>query len=280
MERLVVLNNSDIEQVIEFLNKEHISNAIILGHITKYGMENNPSIKRSGTYYGFYVDNNLRGVFAFINTGCLYLYFEDDKILNKIILLKTIKHHKPKNISGLENLVMPLWKRLEKTAKCLRFEECNYMVLNTNRFVPYYGKNKIIDSKEYDFSKSLDFLIHVEKAFDRNPNTVNDLKSKILNRDKEENYLFLIEDDKIVSQGLIQISSLQMSEIGGIFTLPPYRGRYFGKALISRLCEIILTRNKIPFLIVNKSNERGNNLYKSLGFQHFSDYLAIEMQIM
>ncbi len=280
MEEFRILTNINIEESLNFLSRNPIDNSFLIGNIQKDGLESTGSEKKKNSYYGYYFEKKLQGIFAFTNTGSLIPYYKKEDILNKIVLLKTIKKHKPKYLIGMTKMVEPLWSKLEKTTKLFKYDTCNYMVLNKEKFSHTFTDKSIVDAKSYEFSKAIDFLIEVEKAFGRNPNIINELKNKIYGRIDEEEYLYLLDSDRIVAQGMIQSTSSQMEEVGGIFTLDEYRGKGYGKALVSRLCQDIIDRGKNPYLIVSKINKRANDIYRHIGFEYYDDYLMIELQII
>lgn len=280
MEEFKLVDNGDIDVVLNFLNSNPIDNSFLIGNIKNYGINCTEIDKKRCIYYGYYYEDSLQGIFAFTNTGALIPYYKNQDVLNKILLLQTIKKHKPKYFTGIAKMIEPLWDRLEKTTKLYKYDECSYMVLNKAKFSPRYCEKTIIDAKDYEFSQAIDFLIEVEKAFGRNPNIINELKNKIYGRIEEEEHLYLIDSNKIVAQGMIQSIGADMEEIGGVFTLKAYRGMGYGKALVSRLCEIIIGRRKTPYLIVSKTNKRAMDIYKDIGFEEHEDYLMIELQII
>ncbi len=280
MKELIPLVNKDIDVVMNYLNENHIINSFMIGNINKYNINNNEFKKRSGFYYGYYVDKILRGVLFFSNMGVFNCYYDDPSILDKIILLKTIKEHKPKYMFGPENLIKPLWDRLERTTKCFKYDNCIYMMMNKDNFNPFSLDKKIIEVEDYEFSKSVNFLIEVEKAFGRNPKTINELKNKIYDRWSDEKYFLLLSEGEIASQSIIQTTTSQISEIGGVYTTPRYRYKGFAKGIVSKTCNHILNLDKKPTLIVSKNNSQAIQIYRQLGFKQYYDYLTIEFKII
>ncbi|WP_291561459.1 MULTISPECIES: GNAT family N-acetyltransferase [unclassified Clostridium] len=67
-----------------------------------------------------------------------------------------------------------------------------------------------------------------------------------------------------------------MSQIGGVFTLPEVRGNGYAKAMVSKICDNIIAREKIPTLMVSNANVPAVKAYKSLGFDFYDDYLMVE----
>jgi len=266
-----------MEIAIDFLNRKPIDNSILIGNLLSKGLGMG---FKNNYFYGHRVDGSLKGIFAFLDNGMFITYYEDDSILKKIVLLKTIKFHKPRYLLGAKSLLEPIWKILIKSVICLNHSKCHLMVLKENEFNPFYSDETIIEASKFEISKAIDFLIEVEKSFGRKTNTVNELKKKIMDRSKNGDYLFLVKDDNVVSQAMIQLQSPLAGEIGGVYTIPACRGRGYGKFLVSKLCENLIKNNKIPLLIVDSENSSAINLYRSIGFKYYDDYLLIEVEII
>lgn len=280
MEKFKLLNNNDIDIVMAYLEKKHIESTFIIDCIEKYGLDNKIFCKKSGDYYGYFVEGKLMGIFCFTNMGSFICHYDNNKILNKIVLFKAVKKYKPKYMFGMKKMVTPIWRRLEKIFKWYEYDECNYMTLNKKNFYDYSTDKEIINAKEYDFSKSIDFLIEVEKAFNRKPKTVNELKNSVYERTGEEEYLYLLDKGKIVSQGVIKTTTSKINQIEGVYTLPEYRGNGYAKAVVSKLSKDIIDRDKQPALIVSKSNEAAKKAYIDLGFEYYDDYIMSEIHVV
>ncbi|WP_432665748.1 GNAT family N-acetyltransferase [Wukongibacter baidiensis] len=279
MEDFKLLKNQDINIVMDYLEKNHIESTFIIGNIEKYGLENNKLQKRNGDYYGYFNDGGLRGVFSFTNMGSFICHYEDDRILNKIVLLKAVKKYKPKHIFGVKKMIEPLWKKLERTFEWYSYDDCNYMILSGENFQDFPVDNEIVKAKDFDFFKTVDFLIEVEKAFDRKPKTVNELKNSVYERIGEEEYLYLLDKDKVVAQAVIKTTTSKINQIEGVYTLPAYRGNGYAKAIVSKLCKNIIEKGKTPALIVSKTNEPAKNAYEKIGFEYYDDYIMAEIKV-
>ncbi|SHJ84830.1 GNAT family N-acetyltransferase [Paramaledivibacter caminithermalis] len=278
MEDFKLLRNKDMDLVMCYLEKRHFESTFIIDSIEKYGLENNMLYKKNGDYYGYFRDGKLMGIFSFNNMGSFTCYYDDDKVLNKVVLLKAVKKYKPKYIFGIERIIKPLWTRLEKTFKFYKYDECSYMILNKNNFKSFSTDKKIINAKNYDFSKSIDFLIEVEKAFERNPKTINELKNSVYERIGDEEYLYLLDKGEIVAQAVIKTTTSRINQIEGVYTLPKHRGNGYAKAIVSKLCQNIIDKKKIPALIVSKKNDAAIQTYRKIGFENYDDYIVSEVQ--
>lgn len=101
-----------------------------------------------------------------------------------------------------------------------------------------------------------------------NSKKVSDLEIKIALRNILKNQLvFAIFDDKIaISKANSNAIGWNFVQLGGIYTNPLYRKKYYAWTLIKILCDKIQANNKKICLFVNEKNLPAINLYKNLGF--------------
>jgi uncharacterized protein len=76
----------------------------------------------------------------------------------------------------------------------------------------------------------------------------------------------------------IQTYTSKINQIGGVYTLPEYRGKGYCKAIVSELCKRILGRGKMPTLSVKNNNTPAVCAYQSIGFKYYDDYLIVKFQ--
>lgn len=97
---------------------------------------------------------------------------------------------------------------------------------------------------------------------------VSDLEIKIALRNILKNQLvFAIFDDKIaISKANTNAIGWNFVQLGGIYTNPLYRKKYYAWTLIKILCDKIQKNDKKICLFVKEKNLSAINLYKKLGF--------------
>ena len=79
-------------------------------------------------------------------------------------------------------------------------------------------------------------------------------------------YLGIYKNEKLVAMAGERMHLTGYREISAVCTHPDYLGRGYARCLISRLVNVILGRNEIPFLHVSGDNARAKSLYEDLGF--------------
>lgn len=125
----------------------------------------------------------------------------------------------------------------------------------------------------------IEFLFDLQKKYvieEVAPATkkVSDLEIKISLRNILKNQLvFAIFDDKIsVSKANTNAISWNFVQLGGIYTNPLYRKKYYAWTLIKILCDRIQKNNKKICLFVKEKNLPAINLYKKLGFFEINSF--------
>ncbi len=88
---------------------------------------------------------------------------------------------------------------------------------------------------------------------------------------------FLIEEDGIVvANANTTAISRKAAMIGGVFTLPAYRGKGLATSVVSALCRYLLERDVIPVLFFE--NPAAATIYHKLGFVDFAEWVVVCLQ--
>jgi predicted GNAT family acetyltransferase len=133
----------------------------------------------------------------------------------------------------------------------------------------------LIQAKDFDFKQAIDFLIEAELAFGRSPKIINHLKQEIWEEAKASELFFLIENDKIVAQGAIELETSDYSQIGALYTAKNQRRHGYGEVVMKALIELVIKRKKTPVLYVSKKNMPAVQLYEKMGFEVVCDCLSV-----
>ncbi|MFQ3619420.1 MAG: GNAT family N-acetyltransferase [Spirochaetales bacterium] len=94
--------------------------------------------------------------------------------------------------------------------------------------------------------------------------TRSDLKLAL----KEQILLYGEYKGQIVSKAGTNARGKQYDQIGGVYTLPPYRGQHFARTLMIQLIHILRTEQKNACLFVKTTNIPAIHLYEALNFIH------------
>jgi GNAT superfamily N-acetyltransferase len=237
----------------------------------------NPYDKKNGHFYGYIDEGVLLGVFVFSNNSILHLSYIDDSVLKKLDLLRAIKKYKPKIIKGKKESIEKVVNVFEKSI--INAKVNNYYIME------YFGDAQSTDRKSTHvtpqlLNRSFDFLVNVERSFDRNPKLLNDIKSKLIKKYQNDEYFAFEAEERIISQGMLENQGEDFIVIGSIYTKEIYRQQGFGKKIVKLLINEVLSRKKIPILLVKKENEVAIGLYQNLGFRKKADFQILELEII
>lgn len=269
------------------LTKEH--KTLYNNYIEKYFYENlylnldfsknfkyNPYDKKNGDFFGYFEKDILLGVFVFSNNGILHLSYIDDSVLKKLDLLRAIKKYKPKIIKGKKELIKKVVQVFEKS---ITNDKANdYYIMEYSGLPQNIGSSSEITPQI--LNHSFDFLVNVERSFGRNPKLLNDIKTKLINKYNKKEYFAFVENGRIISQGMLENEGDNIIVIGSIYTKESYRKAGYGRKIVQLLINEVISRNKIPILLVKKENTVAINLYKSIGFKEKADFQILELEII
>ncbi|QCX34405.1 GNAT family N-acetyltransferase [Caloramator sp. E03] len=269
-----ILNEKDKPVVEEYLERNHIDTTFLIGNVKYFGLENKKDLRRCGDYYGYFENGILKGIIPFYNLGSCIPHFESKNAIPHFIDL--MKNNEFKFLLGMKKFIEPLYNELKSLKQSGNISDSYYFV--NNNFKEFIIPEVEIKSfHEIDLDCITDFIVETNiKGFGNMKYTKDEAIKSLNQRSKDEDYLFLIKDNLIVAGANIQTSTDRISQIGAVYTLPEHRGRGYCKAVVSNLCSRIISKGKIPTLIVRKNNMPAVKAYKALGFEFYDEYLLIE----
>jgi predicted GNAT family acetyltransferase len=126
---------------------------------------------------------------------------------------------------------------------------------------------------------ALKFIVEAyREGFKRRFN--HELAARLIeDRAQEEAFIFLLVNKIPAAQAMIQVATSRISQIGGVYTCEPSRGRGHCKALVAELCRRIQSVGKIPTLMVRKDNTPAICAYQALGFTYYDEYLIVKFEV-
>lgn len=270
------LNEWDRANVFDYLDRNEEEAAFLIGNVIHCGITNRSDILRCGDYFGYFEGYALKGVIAFYNLGTCIPHYESIGAVpyfSELMITRSFSM-----LLGMDKIVRPLFDMIRQYKPLKEFEECNYFVndnfkpfeLEGAEFIDVYGDN------------DMNILSFVRKAYLRGfgaERTIEGTKLLLSQKNEEEDFIILSKDNKLLAQACIQAFTDSTNQIGAVYTLEEERGKGYAKAVVSELCKRIISRGKLPTLIVNKQNIPAINAYKALGFEKRDDYLIIRLFI-
>ncbi len=271
-----LLRKENTDEVIEFLKKDSIAGAFIIGNVLEFGLDNRKDQRRCGDYYGYFSKGQIAGILPFYNMGsCIPLYYKEEVIEP----FAQIMVHRPlEMLIGMKKFVQPLYDIISTEKNMLTYQESSYFI--NNSLTPFLLEGcSFAEANELDHQRVIDFVKDAYWYGFHQQYSLNEVEAFVKQRGVEEELLFLMAEGKMTAQAYVQASTDEINQIGGVYTVEGERGKGYCKALVSKLCHTIIKRGKTPTLIVRKNNFSALRAYASLGFTYFDDYLLIKFQV-
>lgn len=271
-----LLTEDHKDKVIKYLERDSIAGAFLLGNVLEFGLDNQKGQRRCGDYYGYFFKGDLIGILPFYNMGSCTPLWMDEAVIEPFA--EIMLNYPFEFLIGMEKTVKPLYDMISAEKNILAYQESSYFV--NKRFSSFTLENiSFAKANELDPDSVVAFVKDAYWQGFGHSYSLEETQQFVAQRAAEEEFLFLLAEDKIVAQAYIQAATSEINQIGGVFTLEEERGKGYCKAILSELCQRIITRGKIPTLIVRNDNFPAIKAYTSLGFTHFDDYLLIKLKL-
>ncbi len=226
----------------------------------------------------------LIGLIASCGGGLTLVHFVDERVMTKYAVLKTLLAIRPSCLKGDSFSVTLAQKILSRSISSAHVENYYWMslkrepleLLTENKLLEVLAEYRLagLDLKlanEVNFQTMVPFLIEVEKCFNRNPLSINQLKKKMTTRSLSESYLLAVYGNQVIGQGLLEYALPKHRLIGGIYVAKGQRHKGVGQLITRALIQILVEKKTLPALTVEVGNEAAIKLYKSLGFEVCAD---------
>lgn len=227
---------------------------------------------------------DMNGLIISGPNNLVFVHFADERVKTRYSVLKTLLTLRPSCLIGNPYSVTLSLEILRKSLVQESVQRFNWMAFDANAVIPVERERLIKDirvlsgqgvemitANEVPFQPLIPFLIEVEKSFDRNPLSINQLKKKLDERVAQEAYLLFVKGDQVIGQGLLEYNLPQHKLLGGIYLSPKYRSSGLGGLMTRALMQIVIDQGKTPALTVEETNDAALHLYKKLGFSKVAD---------
>ena len=187
-------------------------------------------------------------------------------------LLIYIENMKPKMISGDSNLIYEI-------ASCLSFTNIEVktgaIIDMTGMRNGYSHKTVLAETKQFD---EIAKLICSDETIGSHY-TVPSLTAQLIERNQKYGCVsrVLSRDGKIVAHVATYADNAPLAILGGLITLPEYRGNGYGKIVLGDLVEDVIMGGKTPLLYTYESSLK--QWYISLGGKQICECAKIEFGI-
>ncbi|NMM62983.1 GNAT family N-acetyltransferase [Clostridium sp. P21] len=270
-----LLTQNDKKIILEYLERNEIETSFLYANIIQFGVDNRQDIRRCADYYGYFDGELLKGILPFYNLGSCIPHYESEKAVP--LFAKLMKERKFEFLLGMFKIVKPLYENIKEYKEVQSYDESSYFM--NRKFKPFVlDRIKFINADKVKSDKVVDFILHAYiNGFQQDINW-KDIKKSLIQREEEEEFIIVQNDDKMVAQACVQTYTSKVCQIGGVYTLESERGKGYCKAVVSEICKRIIDKGKIPTLSARKNNIPAVKAYTALGFQHYDDYLLIRFK--
>ncbi|MGB3366398.1 MAG: GNAT family N-acetyltransferase [Acidaminobacteraceae bacterium] len=286
------LDIRDIKEIIYYIYDNLDCSIYLLQGIVWERSRGFVGIRDGSKYYGYYKKSELKALLLFTANGTFFPIIEDSDILKKLDFLKLIKENNPSIIKGDKKSLDGIWKVIQRVVSDYDLKKCTLMKYDVLKGKTLGASQKLSVEKKIiikknsleiinniDINNSINFLLEVEKAFDRNPLSINKLKLRVNNKNEFDDYIFVGRSGELVGQGIVEFEGPKISLIGGIYTKPDLRGRGIGKVITTELISRISKREQDVYLTVLDENIEAMNLYEKIGFEKIEEYYLMNIKI-
>lgn len=267
-----ILEENDRGAALEFLDGEHESNLILIFDIQRYGIENR-GLLFQGDYYGAFRGRELVGVACLYNFGSLFLHCPEEELRRRLTECIAGRGGRPRYVNIRSDWSPAVLDELERWGmRPSRLEEQEYLTLSGGDFKPRNSEGARLARRE-----DLPAILRLHRAFQTEYFGTFTGAEKEMGRMSEtrilESGITVAEHEgEVVSKSEILVSTGRMALIGGVYTLPEYRGRGFSFACTSLLCERSLKHHEMICLNVAGENAPALSVYRGLGFRWKNDH--------
>jgi predicted GNAT family acetyltransferase len=267
-----LLGEKDREQALDFLDRDHEFNLIMIYDIDHFGIEDQGH-PFQGEYYGAFRGGEMGGIAALFNFGSLFLYTPDLDLAPELVDHMASLERKPTYVIGHAEWAGPFMDRLmEQGVKPAGEEAQDYMALSGERFRPRFDP-----AARFAVTADFERLMELHRAFQLEyfgslDEAEEELGRMAVERMQDNGIAVAIVDGEIVSKAEIMVRTSRAALIGGVYTVPAYRGKGLSFACMSLLCKGILENIGKACLNVSKENAPAQRIYRSIGFEKLSDY--------
>lgn len=274
MGEIIALDHSNIEWIIKYINENKWNTFTMTRGLNHDQLGRKVSIKRGSYYYGYLVDGEIQGIIFIDNANMMTAYFSDSSVYKKWDLLKILRHHRPKTVKGNLEVVKQIHAISDRTFSCEEPFQLDLMMFRKGKDLNCELEDDVavVNPLSLDFKDSLNFLLAVEKEFERTHLSINQIKEKVKEKASSGGYSFLIKGNQIVSQALVEFEGEDYALIGGIFTRVDMRNRGCGKTLSSIMTDRVLKSGKDCVLIVKTDNIGAKQVYENIGYDTIEKY--------
>jgi len=228
------------KELIEYINKHERNLAPMAGnYLNKIGPEFIPSL-RSGKFYLFWQSSEVVGLAFAGNDGNAMMHMSKYIEGADFNFMYGRPHHALWDYTGQDKKYKyPIRKLSLKFRPLYLMVQTNPISLNNDKYefrMANVGKN----TENEKFIENA-----LEQCFGFRPST-SIVRSRLRERTDFEPHIILSHNGTLKAQAHVQSASSNFGVIGGVCTLPAFRGQGFALHVTSHLCDVIRSKGRTP----------------------------------
>jgi len=267
-----LLEEKDRDEALALLDRDHELNLIMIYNITNFGLEDH-GVPFQGRYFAVFREGAMSGIAALFNLGSLFIYAPQPDLAMELADHMAALERKPRFVIGRSEWVIPLLDRLSSLGLQARgWEEQEYMTLVPGSFRPRFAPEA-----RYAVTQDLERLMELNRAFQLEYFGSFDEAEEALGRMadvrmRDSGIAIAVAGGEIVSKAETMVRTTRAALIGGVYTVPAYRGMGLSIACMSLLCKAILESTGKACLNVAMENLPAQHIYRGIGFESVCGY--------
>lgn len=246
------LKEENRKELLQFVNKEKELNLFIIGDIENYGLQ--PDFL---DFYGEYENDKLTAVLLRFYDS--FIVYGENSFCGRNFS-DLIKTQSPKMISGEEKSIKQIEKYIE------------YKEKRDTYFASLDNKNSLYKGPLLDIVQETKFS-EVEQVWNLQKNRIAEFTNSMPLENVKRKYRdhtgrgFHVKDSfgNIVSSAETGAENEGAAMVLGVCSDADYRGKGYATAVVSKLCDKLLSEGKSLCLFYD--NPKAGKIYKSLGFK-------------
>lgn len=250
----------------------------LIGNLLQYGhiLIEHPN---SGNYYVIVDDaSEIHGVFCLPRRGNV-LSQTDYKEDYSDLILDTLAQEPIKITGSIGDwrIAEPLWRGIRKRYPHIHDEFVSKEILYSldAKDFPREKSPQVRFLKDTDFTQWAPMrLAFIEESGMRNDLSNEELHRLFVANCVDKRWWGYFEGEKLVSMAALNSSSKEVGQVGGVYTLPPFRSLGLSKITMRHLlsdCKDIHSHRK-SILFTDEKNLPAQKVYESLGYRRIGFY--------
>ncbi len=257
---------------LKLLGRDPVLNLGLIHNVMKTGL-NNLGLIGQGCYLGMFAHDKLVALLCHDNQGVWRFQVDDVSQLVELADTALLMGMRPVLVLGEARMVEELLTAMGREMGYLKMVEDEVMLVLARASFRPRRERKL----RYAVVDDLDQVAALEEGLQREllgPDTwrkaaVRRYASELI---QHHHTVISLEDGQAVAKADLDVRTNEVASLGGVFTLPGFRGRGYAASACSLLCGDILAAGTDITLNTDARNVPALALYRSLGFHPYRHY--------